>query len=128
MGISQPQPSSMQEENICHSRNDSWNVRTISPDQISVMSSGSETSVDHSEEGLVQKSRPRFKWLTAGIPQVFKRSRRSRTGTAFEKWKGQQRQSVPRLLLLTIIESVAVMLFASASFTNHALLTSFLVF
>ncbi|KAM0804561.1 PLC-like phosphodiesterase [Usnea florida] len=115
MEISQPQSSSVQEENICHGRNNSWNVstispdRTISPDQISVMSSGSETSVDHSEEGLVQKSRPRFKWLTAAVPQVFKRSRCSRTGPVFEKWNVKQRQPVPRLVLFTIIESVAVM-------------------
>ncbi len=101
---------------------DHRNLRAISPDRVSAMSSESETSVDNSEEAFVKKSRPRWRSLTAIKPQIFKGSR-SRTSSAFQKWKANQRRPVPKLLIFAITATIASMLVILIPDLADALLT-----
>lgn len=96
--------------------------RTISPDQVSVMSSQSQTFVENLEEGFVKKSHPKLRWFTATSPPAFKGTRPCMMGSYFHRWRGKQQQPVPKLLSFAITASITVMLVPIASETSRALL------
>ena len=90
-------------------------------DRVSVSSSDSESSVENLEENILKKRSPQLRgWNVASISRT---SRPTRTGSAFQRWKGKQRQPVRKLLLLAIIASIAVMFVASPSNSRSTPLT-----
>ena len=86
---------------------------TTSEDRVSVLSSESKTSVDDLEENSVRKPHPELRGWKAIYAVVSQRSRPTRTSSAFQRWKGKQRQPVSKIGLLAIAASVAVMLVVS---------------
>lgn len=102
--------ASTQSNSILDGQRDPRNLRAISPDRISAISSESETSVDNLEEGFVKKSHPRLQRLTAVVPPRFKESQPSSTSTAFQRWKEKQRRPIPKLLSFALTATIAVML------------------
>ena len=102
---------------------DSRNPRAASPDQVSVLSSNSEGSVDGLEEGFVKKSSPKFRYLKTVIPPVFQSSRPQKTIFAFQRRKETKRRPFPKLLTFAIVVTVLSLLAPSAPDMIGALLT-----
>ena len=93
-----------------------------SADRVSLTSSESESSGKNLAEGFVQWPQPKSRGLEVIVPPVLKGSRPTRTSSAFQRWKGRQRVPVPRLLIVSIIGSVAVM-FVASNLTSMTWLT-----
>ena len=98
-------------------------LRAISPDRNSVMSSDTATSFDNSEEGFVKKPPSGMRRLTAVIPGVLKRPRLSESGSAFQRWKKKHRQPVHALLVYAIAATIAVTSVAVAHNVPYTLLS-----
>ena len=126
---------SMDHDITFDSMRDHRNVRGISPDRVSATSSENETSVDNIEEGFVKKPQPNLRGWKAINPLNSKRSPPTRTGSAFQRWKGKQHPPIPKLQLFAIAASGAIMLVALAlgiigvSLTHiSSILTSLLIY
>ena len=126
---------SVQHDSVYYGQRDHPNQRAISPGGVSVISSESETSVDNLEEGFVNKPQADSRSWKAVITPTSKRPRSTRTSSAFQRWKGKQRQPVPKILAFAITASLAVMLVVSApnlyssSLTrNFSVLASLLIY
>ena len=110
-------------------------VRGISPDGASATSGESESSVDRLEEGFVKKPQRNLQGWKAVVTPKFKRPRPTRTSFAFQRWRGKQRQPVPKLLLFAITASVTTLsVVLAVKFSNVPLtripsvLTSLLIY
>lgn len=123
MAMSRPvSPASIQSDSILDGK-DQQALRAINPGRLSEISSESESSADNLEDRLVQKSDPRLRWLTAVVPSILRRSRPSRTSSAFQRWKEKQRKPIAKLLLLACTAGVAVMLVVFAPDIKSTFLT-----
>ena len=113
MAFNRPMSSPfVQNENIFNGQRDHGIIRGVSPGGASVMSSESEISVDNLEDKFVGQPHPKERSWKAFIPRTFTKSRPTRTSSAFQRWKQRQRPPVSKLLLFSIIASIAVMLVA----------------
>lgn len=124
MAFDRPLPvSSVHQEEIFNGMRGHQGVHGISPNRASATSSESKSSVDRLEEGFFKKSQPNLQGWKAVVTPKFKRPRPTRTSSAFQRWRGKQRQPVPILLLLAITASLTTLWVVLALETCDVVLT-----